>query len=101
MIQLTFMMQKEIMRFKVAGREIFYCDRIWKDYLRIIPKDEVFLKKIRESRNKIPEWFMKSFNLTEKDIQEYEEAKTEEQLADNIIRDCRLKGLVLVDKNVS
>jgi hypothetical protein len=100
MIKLSFMMQKEIMNFTVDKREIWYSDRIFRKALKIIPTDEEFMKKIRESRNKIPAWFIKSFNLSEQDKKEYDIAveKGEDALADNIIKDCKLKGLVLIKR---
>jgi hypothetical protein len=38
------------------------------------------------------------FNLTDKDKAEYEAANTEDDLANNIIKDCKLHGLVLINK---
>lgn len=98
MIKLSFMFQTQILNFKIDGRNVYYTDKVWKDWLRIIPRDENFIRKIRESRNKIPSWFIEKFTLSEQDRKEYEEAKTEEELADRIIIDCNKKGLVLLKK---
>jgi hypothetical protein len=80
------------MQFVVKDREIFYCDRVWSNWIRVIPKDDTLIKKIKLSRNKLPEQLIKMFSLSKKDIEEYNKAKTEEDLAELIINDARSKG---------
>ena len=96
MIKLMFMYGREVMNFLVNGREVWYQDKIWAKGIRCIPKDEEFIKKIISSRNKIPMQLVYMFELNEKDKAEYEAAKTERELADNIIKDCKGKGLIFV-----
>jgi len=98
MIKLSFLLpsNNKIMNFKIEGRDIYYVDNVWKNWLRIIPKDEKFVRKIIESRNKIPKEILTMFNLSEKDKKEYEGAKTEEELAKIITKDCLAKGLRLI-----
>ena len=71
-------------------------DNVWKSWLRIIPKDENFIRKVIKSRNKIPKQLITMFNLSEKDKKEYENAQTEEELAKIITKDCLAKGLRLI-----
>lgn len=98
MIRLVFNFQREVMRFKVEDRNIYYTDRKWSAWIRCIPKDEDFIKKILLSRNKIPKVLIQMFNLSKKDQEEYDNAKTDEELADIIIRDCKMKGVILTSR---
>jgi hypothetical protein len=38
------------------------------------------------------------FNLTEKELKEYETAQTDEDLSEICIRDCRMKGAKLLKR---
>jgi len=98
MIKLIFLAGKDMMNFRIEGRNIYYSDKVWKNEIRCIPKDEEFVKKIIMSRNKLPKNLIKMFTLSEREQKEYDDAKTDEELAENIIRDCKLKGLVLIKR---
>lgn len=101
MIALSFMIQREVMHFFVKDRQIFYTDRLYKNNLiRCIPKDENFMRAIINSRNKLPRQLIDMFNLSKKDKAEYDNAKTDEELADIIIRDCKNKGAILEERKV-
>jgi hypothetical protein len=52
------------------------------------------------SRNKIPIFLARLFDLIEQDKKEYDEAKDEEALSSIIVRDAKLKGCKLVRKEV-
>lgn len=95
-IYLSFSHNKEIMNFAVKDREIYYKDRIWKGGIRCIPKDEEFIKKILLSRNVIPNQLVRMFDLSAKDKEEYDSCKTEKELAEKIISDCKKQGLILI-----
>jgi hypothetical protein len=87
------------MKFKVVNRDIFYTDRKWEgNMIRCIPKDENFIRKVIMSRNKLPKVLIDMFNLSKEEKAEYESAKTEKELADNIVRDCKRKGAILVSR---
>lgn len=84
----------QILNFAIDGREIWYKDRVWSNGLRLIPLDPNINKIVIMSRNKIPPIIKAiSQGFTEKDRQEYEECKTEEELAEKIRIDCKKKGL--------
>lgn len=100
MINLVFTYSREVMRFLIKEREIYYTDRRWKSLVRCIPKDEKLLEKIRLSRNAIPMSIIKLFTLTEEQLKEYEEAKTEEDLATIVIKDAKKAGCILQKKEV-
>ena len=87
---LTF--QRELFNFLIINKNIFYTDRRWKSYVQCIPKPENFIQSIKMSRNKIPMMLINMFNLTEEELKEYESVNTEEELAEIIIKDSKLKG---------
>jgi len=95
MRNLIFIFRNDLLNFKVDGKNIYYNNKFWKKWIRCIPKDEELIKKIRMSRNKIPDVLAKMFNLSEKDQKEYDNADSEDELADIIIKDCKQKGLKL------
>lgn len=88
------------MTFLVKGREIFYTDRVFNQGIRCIPKDEAFMRKIIMSRNRYSQRLIEMFSLSKKSEEEYNNAKTSEELAEIIIKDCNKKGLVLLKKEV-
>ena len=49
------------------------------------------------SRNKIPNSLLNIFNISEKDMEEYNSCNTDEELAEIIIKDCKSKGLRLLE----
>lgn len=96
MIRLVFIVNREPFRIEIIGREIFYSDRKWKRSVRLIPKDEDFISKVRMSRNAIPNWVIGLFDLSESELEEYEGAKDEKDLASICLRDAKMRGAVLV-----
>ena len=101
MITLSFLIQRETMHFFVKDKQIFYTDRLYNGALiRCIPKDEHFLKAIINSRNKLPQRLITMFNLSEEDQKEYDNAKSDDELADIIIKDCKDKGASLIQREV-
>lgn len=94
-IRLVFVINREAFRIDVSNKKISYLDRKFKKTITLIPKDEDFVKKIILSRNKIPLHFIDLFNLTKEEQEEYDNAKTDKELADICVRDCRKKGALL------
>lgn len=92
MIKLTFTINREIFQVTIENREIWYRDRRWYKGIRCIPKDEDFIKKIKMSRNRLPSFLIDLFELNEKEQAEYDNAKTDEELADIVTIDARKKG---------
>lgn len=98
MIKLVFNYQREPMHFIIRDREIFYSDRKWKNWIRCLPPPENFMKTVILSRNKIPKFLVELFKFTEEEIKEYEAAKTEQDLATIIIKDCKTKGCIFINQ---
>ncbi len=92
MIKLVFSINREVFRITINKKQIWYFDRKWKKQIRLVPKDEDFIRKIKMSRNSIPNSLISLFTLTKKEQEEYDNAKTDEELAKIVIKDCRMKG---------
>jgi len=97
MIRLVFTMNKEVVSFTIKERIVRYYDRVWKSSVQFLPKDHDFLRKIRNSRNALPMkicgWIQDA--NSGKNLEEYQNCKDDEAIADIIVRECRLKGLKL------
>ena len=92
MIQLSFVYNRETLNFLIKNREIFYTDRKWRAWIRCLPPPEDFINKIKLSRNRIPKELIQLFQFTDEELKEYEDAKSEEELASIITKDALLKG---------
>jgi len=101
MIQLSFAFNREVLNFLVKGREIFYTDRKWKAWLRCLPPPKNLMNQVKLTRNRVPIAIANLFSFSEEEMEEYEKATTERQLADIIIKDAKLKGCkIITDKEV-
>lgn len=99
-INLIFSVNREVFRLIILKKEIFYADRKWSSEVRLIPKDNKFLLKVRMSRNRIPAHITEMFDLTEKEKEEYDNAEGEEALSKICILDARKKGAKLLKKEI-
>jgi hypothetical protein len=88
----------ELINLIIKDRKVIYSDRIWSMGVQILPPDKEMEKKIIMSRNKYPPNFINQFKLSDKDIKEYEQAKTDEEIAELAIKDCQLKGYKLIGR---
>lgn len=100
-ICLTFKIGNEMIRIKIENREVFYGDRLFQSMVRCIPPDGNFLLKIKNSRNKIPYSIAELFTLTKSEEEEYNNCKTDEDLAEICLVDIKKKGgkLISIEKN--
>ena len=98
-IKLAFIVNRETFRIEIEGKSIWYTDRRWGRAIKLIPRDEDFLRKILFSRGKIPPIIKDLFTLTKKEQEEYDNAKDTVELARICIRDCKRHGarLLMVD----
>jgi len=102
MIKLSFVIGRDIFNIYVDGEEVWYADRKWDKGIRCVPKDKDFIKKVKESRNKMPAFLVDLFNLTQAEKKEYEEAKeSEEKLAEIVIKDCKRLGAKMLSKEIA
>lgn len=96
MIKLSFLFNREVLNFIVDNKVIKYQDRKWEHEIQCIPRDDAFIQKITWSRNRLPAFLIDLFTLTKAEQEEYDNAKTDEELAEIIIRDASLKGCRLM-----
>ena len=99
-IKLAFIINRETFRIEIEGKDIWYTDRRWDRAIRLIPRDENFLKKILFSRGKIPPIIKNLFTLTKTEKEEYDDAKDTRELADICIRDCKRHGAILLKEEI-
>lgn len=95
MILVSLISNREILNFAIKDRIIKYTDRKWNKWIQCIPKDDKFIRKVLMSRGKFPHFLIKMFELTDKEREEYENAKDDEELAQIIIADGKKKGCKL------
>jgi hypothetical protein len=100
MLRLFFQIQKETYVIEVNSKEIFYKDRKLKRATRVIPVDPELQKKIIMSRNRLPTHLLDTFNLTKEEQIEYDNCKTEEELAEICKRDCLKNGSILIKREI-
>ena len=99
MIKLTFSYNRDLMKFIVKDREIFYTDARWGSWVRCVPQPENFMKVVALSRNRIPSYLLTIFKLTPEEQKEYELSTTEQELADIVIRDAKSKGCIFISQS--
>ena len=87
---------REILTFLIIDRNIFYTDRKFGVLVRILPKPKNLLLTIQKSRNRVPMFIVKLFELSKEELAEYDAAKTVDELADIVIRDGKRNGCILV-----
>jgi hypothetical protein len=94
---LVFSYNRELLHFIVKeNKEVFYTDRKWAAFIRILPAPDDLIRKIANSRNRIPSSITQLFNYTDEEKKEYEAAKDMDDISKIIIRDCRMRGLQLI-----
>lgn len=99
-IRLAFIINRETFRIEIQGKNVWYADRRWDRAIRLIPRDENFLKKILFSRGKIPPIIKDLFTLTKSEQEEYDNAKDTKELADICKRDCKKWGAILLKEDI-
>jgi len=98
MIDLAFTIQRKVIRFRIEDRKIFYFDDNWKDGIQIMPmntpEEKLAVRKMIKSRKQSISamgLLIADTNLG-KEKKEYDMCKTEEELAEMIRKDMKLKG---------
>ena len=87
---------REMLTFLVINRKIYYTDRKIGVLIRLMPKPRNLIILIQKSRNRIPAFIAQLFNFTKEEIDEYNGAKTVDDLVNIIIKDGKKNGCVLV-----
>lgn len=96
MVQLAFIgPQRKVIRFEIEGLVVRYYDDMWNNGIQLYPmlKENVkYLLASRSPRMKAVGLLIFDANRG-KNLEEYEICKTDEDVAEIIRRDCKLKGL--------
>ena len=88
---------RKIIKFEVSGERVTYFDEIWKQGIRIYPKDQNLIEKLRRSGKtnlKMMAALIIDANAGQ-DLKDYESCYgNENKIADFIRMDCKSKGLM-------
>lgn len=97
MIKIIMTYQREVIIFEINNKNIKYYDRKWQQGINFIPKEEGFLRKVIMSRNRLSSYLVDWMNEanTGKSIEEWNSCNTDEEVAQVVIRDAKLKGCLL------
>jgi hypothetical protein len=101
MRELVFTVQREVFRIVIRDKEVWYADRRIREFskvfgeqnnsIRIIPPAENLVKRVTMSRNKFPKSILQMIELTREEKAKYDKCNTEDELAEEIILDCKRK----------
>lgn len=88
--------QKKVIRFEVNDRVVTYFDQNWPKGMQIYPMNKELVKRLIASRN----GQMQAYGIliadanAGKNLEEYNNCKTNDDLCNMIRRDCSSKGLL-------
>jgi hypothetical protein len=101
-INLFFSAQRKIIRFSIEGKVVRYYDDNWKEGIQILPsqtpKMKLMLRKMITSRKSTLQAMAQLIvdANSGKNKEDYDNCKTDEEVAGMIEKDCLLKGLVKI-----
>jgi hypothetical protein len=87
---------RETLTFLIVERKIYYTDRKLGMLVRLMPRPKNLINIIYRSRNKIPMFIANLFKFTQEELEEYENAKTIDELAGIVIKDAKKNGCLMV-----
>jgi len=95
-IKLVFSINRESFSIEIINKVITYKDRVTKKGIQFMPKDAAVRKLIILSRNRIPMWMLTWIEEANsgKNLEEYQSAKTDEDLIPIIKKDAASKGCI-------
>jgi len=96
-IRLIFSINRETFFIDIINKKVIYKDRNIQQSIQLVPKDPDYKKKIILSRNRIPKYIMDYIEQANsgKNFDEYQAAKTNEDLAKIVKWDCKSRGAKL------
>ena len=100
MIQKAFMTpNREIIKFQIDNRIITYFDKNWPHGLQIMPLNKSLVQRLNSSRSqRLQAQALLIIEANQgKGLDEYNSCFTDEELAEMIVRDSKLKGLRVVE----
>lgn len=95
-ISLIFTINRETFLIEILNKIITYRDRMMKKGIQFMPKDVAVRKLVIMSRNRIPMWILTWIEEANsgKNLEEYQSAKTDEDLIPIIKKDAASKGCI-------
>lgn len=96
MIKLIFTTGRETITIEIEDKIIVYKDRKFPNGIKFIPMDKDFELIVIKSRNRIPRAIIDLIreSNTGKNLEEYQNAKDDQELVEIVKRDAKLKGCV-------
>jgi len=89
----------------IENRIIKYWDKfegkVWGGPLQYLPPDPKTILKIKNSRNKIPIQFIELLSIPKNELAEFNNAKTDEELRDLVLKDTKRNSCKLIDMKVT
>lgn len=88
----------------IENKKILYWDKfqgsLWGGSLQYLPADPSVFRKIDMSRNRIPKEVKEMLVITKEDQEQFDNAKTDEELKIIVLKDCKDKGCKLIDMKI-
>jgi len=104
MIKLFFEKQGQYFIITIENKVIKYWDKnqgqLWGGPLQYLPPDSSITHRIDMSRNRIPAVMKEFFKIAPEELKEFEDANSDEELKDIVIRDCKRHGCKLIDMKI-
>ena len=104
MYKLLFEKSKQFFIITIDAKTIKYWDKLegklWNGALQYLPPSPDTFRKIEQSRNRIPTHFKEMLMVSDKEFQEWKDAKDDNELKEIVIRDCKMHGCNLIDIKV-
>lgn len=101
MIKVSFIASnRDVIYLIIDNRKIVYFDKIWTNGIQFMPKDHQLILKLMQSSRKLPyatniiSWINDA--NSGKNLEEYNQCKSDEELAELVKRDGKEKGLLEV-----
>ena len=84
----------------IDARVIKYWDakmgEVWKTSVQYLPPSPAEARKIDMSRNRIPQIVKELLVVTKEEMAEFTNAKTDEELKEIVLRDCKKNGCQII-----
>ena len=99
MIKLAFLtINKKVIKFTIDNRKIIYIDDLWKQGIQLMPMDAKVVRDLQFSGKENLKTMAKLIRDTNmgKELEEYQNCKTDEDIAMMVIKDAKSKGLLQI-----
>lgn len=104
MIKLMFSKNNQFFIITIENKTIKYWDKLegklWNGPLQYLPPDPKTISRIKMSRNKIPMHFIELLKIPKEEMAEFDNAKTDDELKELVIRDAKKNGCKLIDLKI-